>query len=118
MFGKIFQLPSKQSSGNIERDSNDVPLKAPFPPDAKNARELIKKYSPTSDERKDYRAWYKTYGPGAKSKKVADIKKQTDYLKSLAKKFPGSDVDLDKAMAKAKTPKKQKNSTTEQQRQR
>ena len=57
----------KTNPGGVDKDG--VPLKAPFPPDAKNARELIKKYPPNSDERKDYRKWYNKYGPGAKSKK-------------------------------------------------
>ncbi len=56
----------KTNPGGVDKDG--VPLKAPFPPGIKTARELIKKFPYNSDERKDYREWYKKYGPGAKKK--------------------------------------------------
>jgi len=59
----------KTNPGGVDKDG--VPLKAPFPPGIKSARELIKKYPPNSDERNDYRKWYNKYGPGSKRKKTA-----------------------------------------------
>ena len=50
-----------------EVDKDGVPLKAPFPPGIKTTRELIKKFPYNSPERKLFRKWYTTYGPGSKS---------------------------------------------------
>jgi hypothetical protein len=78
MFGKIFQglqgddiAPNKQPSDDIETDADGIPLKAPFPPGIKTTKELIKNFSPKSDERKLFRKWYTKYGPGSKRKKTA-----------------------------------------------
>ena len=59
------------ASDDIETDADGIPLKAPFPPGIKTTKELIKNFSPKSDERKLFRKWYTKYGPGSKRKKTA-----------------------------------------------
>ena len=63
-----YRAKAKEKNVDVKRDSDKVPLTAPFPPGIKTARELIKKYPYKSKERDDYRKWYKKYGPGSKRK--------------------------------------------------
>jgi hypothetical protein len=99
---KGYRSKAKEKNVDVKRDSNEVPLTAPFPPGIKSARELIKKFPYKSKERDDYRKWYTTYGPGSKRKKAATKKTKSDLDKildkpSASKKVSGGLPDRKKA---------------------
>ena len=98
--------PGEKEEEKREVDKDGIPLKAPFPPGIKTTRELIKKFPYNSDERKLFRKWYTTYGPGKGRGRKKGFKNKVAQArdKAIARrdKREADKAERDKAVAQAR----------------